>query len=341
MAVTFTSQLDNIMFTSSLQRLVINANNGETSISFSIVNGSTTLFSNSYTPDANGNVYIYDLHKLINSYIPEVYDTFTLKANATSASVTFIRCNTLVNIPASDFINNYFLSPCLKARHTSRYRSEYVNILDLSGNDVAVKASASYFLDGKLTTLDFDLETVNGFAQIDVSPSQFVMPSMGKLVFYTVTAGNRQMIYNVINHNPDAVGVKYRNTFNAWDTFYFTGLLASEFENTRSTAIVGGVLTTYNIDTVQWFKANTGPLPYGTEALPYELCRSMEIHMLDLEGNSVGELVITEDEIKSDNAPDTINDFVVTYRFADAFTTKINTPKTVKLFDNSFDGSFN
>lgn len=341
MAVTFISQLDNIMFTSSLQRLVINANNGESNIAFSIVKGSTTLFSNSYTPDANGNVYIYDLHKLINSYIPEVYDTLTLRANATSASVTFIRCNTLVNTSASDFINNYFLSPCLKTRQTSRYRFEYINILDLSGNDVAVKASATYFLNGELSTLDFDLETINGFAQIDVSPSQFVRPAMGKLVFYIISAGNRQMKYNVINHNPDAVGVKYRNTFNAWDTFYFSGLLVSEFEHTRSTAIVGGVLTTYNIDSVQSFKANTGPLPYGTETLPYELCRSMEIHMIDLEGNSVGELVITDDEIKSDNAPDTINDFEVTYRFADSFTTKINTPKSVKLFDNSFDDSFN
>lgn len=337
----FRSQLDNIMFTSSLTTLVINANNGESKIEFSIVKGSTTLFANSYTPDANGNVYIYDLHKLINSYIPDVYDSFTLKANTSSTSVTFIRCNTLVNIPASEFIQKYFLSPCLKARNTSRYRSEYVNILDLSGNDIPVKASAAYFLDGKLTTLDFDLETIQGFAHIDVSPSQFVMPSMGKLVYYIISAGDRQMKYNVVSHNPDVVGVKYRNTFNAWDTFYFTGLLATEFEHTRSTAVVGGRLVAYNIETVQSFKVNTGPLPFGSEVLPYELCRSMELHMLDLEGNSIGELVIIEDEIKSDNAPDSINDFIVTYRFADPFTTKINTPKSVKLFDDTFDGSFN
>ena len=341
MSVTFATQLDNVMFTSSLQTLVINADNGETNILFSIQKDSNLLFSNLYTPDENGNVYIYDLHKLIENNIPDVYDSFMLMTGATKTSVTFIKCNTLVNISASVFIQNYFLSPCLKARHTSLYRVECVNILDLSGRDVAVKASAAYFLDGNLTTLDFDLETINGFANIDVSPSLFVKPEKGKLVFYTISAGNRHLKYNVVNHTPDAVGVKYRNSFNVWDTFYFTGLLATEFQHTRSTAVVGGRLTDYNIDTVQLFKANTGPLPYGSEVLPYELCRSKEINMLDLEGNTIGEIVITDDEIKSDNAPDTINDFIVTYRFADHFSTKINTPKSVKLFDDTFDGSFN
>lgn len=143
------------------------------------------------------------------------------------------------------------------------------------------------------------------------------------------------------NYNPDAVGVVYRNAFNAYDTFYFNGMLASEWEHTRSTAVVGGRLSVYDIKAIQLFKANTGPIPYGCEVLPYELCRSREVALLDADGRITDDIIITDADIKADNAPDTINDFVITYRIADQIGYKINTPKSVKLFDDTFDGSFN
>lgn len=336
--VTISTQIDKVMFTSALKMIVIKATT-ETEVAFSIKQNDDVIFTNKYTPDESGHVYVWDIHTLLNNAIEEVHDSFSFVVANQTVTFVAVRCNILIDKSAKDFVNSHFLSPCFHSRTTAQYRREMVNILALE--EVAVTAKAGYYNDGVLSTEVFELQTVSGFATIDASPSQFINPKNGKLVVYTIIAGEREQSYNMCNYNPDAVGVVYRNAFNAYDTFYFNGLLASEWEDTRSSAVVGGSLMMYDIKTIQLFKANTGPIPYGCEVLPYELCRSREVALLDADGRITDDIVITETDIKSDNAPDTINDFVITYRIADQIGCKINTPKRITLFDDTFDGSFN
>lgn len=338
MAIRFATQIDDVMFTSALKMITIKCDT-ETSVAFTIKQGTTEIFSNTYTPDASGYVYVWDIHTLLNNAIEEVHDSFSFVVANQTVTFVAVRCNILIDKSAKDFVNSHFLSPCFHSRTTAQYRREMVNILALE--EVAVTAKAGYYNDGVLSTEVFELQTVSGFATIDASPSQFINPKKGKLVVYTIIAGEREQSYNMCNYNPDAVGVVYRNAFNVYDTFYFNGMLASEWEHTRSTAIVGGRLSVYDIKSIQLFKANTGPIPYGCEVLPYELCRSREVALLDADGRITDDIVITETDIKSDNAPNTINDFVITYRIADQIGCKINTPKRITLFDDTFDGSFN
>ena len=337
--VTISTQIDKVMFTSALKMIVIKATT-ETEVAFSIKQNDDVIFTNKYTPDESGHVYVWDIHVLLNNAIGEnVHDTFTFAVANNSFTTIAVKCDIIIGESATDFINNHFLSPCFHARPTAPYCREMVNILALE--EVAVTAKAGYYNNGVLSTEVFELQTVSGFATIDASPSQFINPKNGKLVVYTIIAGEREQSYNMCNYNPDAVGVVYRNAFNVYDTFYFNGMLASEWEHTRSTAIVGGRLSVYDIKAIQLFKANTGPIPYGCEVLPYELCRSREVALLDADGRITDDIVITETDIKSDNAPNTINDFVITYRIADQIGCKINTPKRITLFDDTFDGSFN
>lgn len=336
--VTISTQIDKVMFTSALKMIVIKATT-ETEVAFSIKQNDDVIFTNKYTPDESGHVYVWDIHTLLNNAIEEVHDSFSFVVANQTVTFVAVRCNILIDKSAKDFVNSHFLSPCFHSRTTAQYRREMVNILALE--EVAVTAKAGYYNDGVLSTEVFELQTVSGFATIDASPSQFINPKNGKLVVYTIIAGEREQSYNMCNYNPDAVGVVYRNAFNVYDTFYFNGMLASEWEHTRSTAIVGGRLSVYDIKAIQLFKANTGPIPYGCEVLPYELCRSREVALLDADGRITDDIVITETDIKSDNAPNTINDFVITYRIADQIGYKINTPKRVTLFDDTFDGSFN
>lgn len=338
MAIRFATQIDDVMFTSALKMITIKCDT-ETSVAFTIKQGTTEIFSNTYTPDASGYVYVWDIHTLLNNAIEEVHDSFSFVVANQTVTFVAVRCNILIDKSAKDFVNSHFLSPCFHSRTTAQYRREMVNILALE--EVAVTAKAGYYNNGVLSTEVFELQTVSGFATIDASPSQFINPKNGKLVVYTIIAGEREQSYNMCNYNPDAVGVAYRNAFNVYDTFYFNGMLASEWEHTRSTAIVGGRLSVYDIKAIQMFKANTGPIPYGCEVLPYELCRSREVALLDADGRITDDIVITETDIKSDNAPNTINDFVITYRIADQIGCKINTPKRITLFDDTFDGSFN
>lgn len=343
MALSFYTTLDDVMFSSELSRLILAADGGETSASFTLISGTGELFSNTYTPDENGRIYIYDLNKIIDDAITEVHGEFTFTVGTVTKTITVVRCNTRVDIGAADFVNSHFLTPCQHARATSRYRRELLTLLSLADEAVEVTATAYYYTEGatSLAKAVKTLASVSGAATIDVSPAQFINEALGRLVGYTVNAGNRSQRYDVVSHNPDAVGVIYRNSFHAWDTFHFGGMLATEWEHTRSSAVVGGRLRAYDIEQIQLFKAYTGPIPYGNEVLPYELCRSMELYQLEASGDIGDEIIVTEAEIKSDNAPDTINDFIVTYRLADSFTTKIRTPKAVNLFDHTFDETFN
>lgn len=337
--VTISTQIDKVMFTSALKMIVIKATT-ETEVAFSIKQNDDVIFTNKYTPDESGHVYVWDIHVLLNNAIGEnVHDTFTFAVANNSFTTIAVKCDIIIGEAATDFINNHFLSPCFHARQTAPYCREMVNILALE--EVAVTATAAYYKDEVLSTETIALQSVSGFATIDVSPSLFIAPQKGKLVSYTITAGERNQTYTMQSHNPDAVGVAYRNAFNVYDTFYFNGMLASEWEHTRSTAIVGGRLSVYDIKAIQLFKANTGPIPYGCEVLPYELCRSREVALLDADGRITDDIIITDADIKADNAPDTINDFIITYRIADQIGYKVNTPKSVKLFDDTFDGSFN
>lgn len=336
MAISFAS-LNDIEFSSNFQLLTIIAD-GQSSVTFSLSTNGTVIFANTYTPNANGYVYIYDLHKLLDEAIDQAHASFTFKVGQTSKDVTVIRCNTLVDIPASDFINKYFLSPLMATRRTSRYRKECLSLI--ADTSTSIDAFVTYYKNGSLNTITKHLDDVTGFATIDASPSRFFNEQEGQLVSYRITAGPRSQDFDVVTYNPDAVSVIYRNSFHVFDTFHFNGLIATEFEHTRSNAVVGGQLVNYDIKQTKLFKANTGVIPFGMEVLPYEVCRSMELYLL--EDDSFGdEIVITDAEIKSDNAPDTINDFTITYRRANSFTTKIKTPKAVKLFDSTFDGTFN
>lgn len=339
MAINFVTQIDDVMFSSALRTLEISAGE-ETAVTFTIMQGEQVLFANTYTPATAGTVKVYDINKILEDHIPESHAIFSFVVADDTKECVVIRANTLVDIGAKEFIDNYFLSPCLTVRNTSRYRKECLSLLSLSADAVTVEAEATYYKDGLFSTAEIQLQDVTGFATIDVSPSLFINPSRGKLVYYTVKAGSRLKRYEIVNHIPDAVGVIYRNSFNAWDTFYFTGLLASEIEHKRTNAVVGGRLIAYDVEEIKKFKANTGPIRYGCESLPEELCRSLSTFLIDLEGNSGDEIVITEAELKNDNAPDTIADFVVTYRLADTITSIIRTPHKINIFDSSFDETF-
>lgn len=336
MAISFDA-LNDIEFSSNLQLLTIIAE-GQASVSFSISTNGTSIFSNTYIPNANGYIFVYDLHKIIDEAISQSHATFSFKAGSISKNVTVIRCNTLVDIPAAEFIQKHFLTPLMSTRRTSLYRKECLSLI--AGTTTSVDALVTYFKNGVLNTIAKHLTDVTDFSTIDVSPSLFFDEHEGQLVSYRIIAGKRTQDYDVVPNNPDAVSVIYRNSFHTFDTFHFNGLLATEFEHTRSNAVVGGRLMTYDIKQTKLYKANTGVIPYGMSVLPYELCRSMEIYLLE-EDSFGDEIVIADAECKSDNAPDTLEDFTITYRRADSFTTKIKTPNPVKLFDSSFDGTFN
>ena len=323
------------MFSSALRVIAISSN---TTVVFNISCNDTVLFSNIYTPDESNNVYVYNIDKIICDAITGTHASFVFSVGGVEKNVLVVRCNTLVDIPASEFIKKHFLTPLMSTRSTSFYRKECLSLI--AETSTSVDALVTYFKNGELNTITKHLTDVTNFSTIDVSPSLFLDEHKGQLVHYCIKAGQRTQEYDVVPNNPDAISVIYRNSFHAFDTFHFNGLITTEFEHTRSNAVVGGRLMPYDIKQTQLFKANTGVIPSGMEVLPYELCRSMEIYLL--EDDTFGdEITITDVEIKHENAPNTLADFAITYRRADSFTTKIKTPKPVKLFDSSFDGSFN
>ena len=74
-------------------------------------------------------------------------------------------------------------------------------------------------------------------------------------------------------------------------------------------------------------------------SLIYDLTRSHKVGIFD--NNEYRDIVITETDVKTDNADDTIADFCITWRYASQFAHRIITPKTTNIFDDTFDATFN
>lgn len=339
MAIRFATQVDNIMFSSAL-RVVAVATEGETSVLFSISHAGIVIFYNTYIPDDSGMVHIYDIDRILDNYITDVHATFTLSVADETLTIVVFKCSTQVDIPATEFVENYFLTPHTR-KTTTLYRDEGLSIYNPTDEAVDVIATCDYYNNGEMSQQTQTVGSApSGLSAFEVSPALFVSPKLGQLMGYTITAGNRVKTFDVRRHKPDAVGVAYKNAFGVWEHFYFEGLLQTEMDYTRAHAVIGGRLVPYDVQEVQSFKANTGPIPWGEEIYVYDLCRSLSVNLLNPQGTSE-EIVVTDSEVKSNNAQDAISDFVVTFRRADRLTSKITTPKSVELFDDTFDDTFN
>ncbi|MBQ7989339.1 MAG: hypothetical protein IJ253_12685 [Bacteroidaceae bacterium] len=245
-----------------------------------------------------------------------------------------------VGVDASDFYNKHFLSILLGAKVTAMGRLEYLHFY---GSEAA--SCLAYYADG--TTQTFTPQVTGGnsrYTQLDVSPDNFAIT--GKvLTSYIVTAGDRSQQYDIDLEQPDCAPILlFDNSFGVQELLYCTGTHKVSPEYKRQSARIGGLLRNYDIEETRTFMADTGILTTAMANWADELFRSREIFLVNVYNGvpQVGkEIVITDSKSEFTNDDAEMPRFTFTYQYAQRIHNVVDLNREGRIFDNTFDNTFN
>lgn len=313
----------------------------DASMEFSIMQGTSKIFSQIYFPDEDNQVIIHDLDKFLEAHISEFCADFRFLLDGNDmGEVTVITCNAAVEERAYTFYKDFFFTPSMGERDTAAGRYETVSAL--TDAETAVEAICTYrAADGTVSTKKVALPPVTGVSTINVSPARFEDADSGTLVAYTVQCGNRKARYRVLAAAPEVdPAIIFRNCFGCWETIHLTGAKEVSPSYTRSAALIEGQVRNYDIAEVMSFKAHTGPLRPGMVPVALDLARAKDVFLLNADGTAGARLTITDVDVKHTNEDNSIPDFQFTYRRADRRSAMLAVVRPPKLFDDTFDKTY-
>ena len=352
MSVICISSIRNIMFSYEFQFLEFSADCESAGISLSD-SGGNVFFQGSYVPDETGTITLYDINEIVDSFIGNATKAdIRLKCTdlasglVYSYSTTVLRSSVAYNITASDFLSSHFLTSSDDIRYTSANRYEYLNLFttihEAVTADVIGLDSGGDILRQSYTIVPVGSYLPNDVLGVDVSPAQFLgdYSDFSQILEYTVRCGNRKQRYIVKPDETSDPAIAYRNRFNVSDTYYFSGTKESDPQIDRSQARINGQYLTYDVKEVMQFKAMTGIAVPGMEEYLHDIARSPEVRLLDSSGAMRDLLTVMDCDLKAVNDDNALNRFTVTYRHADKVSAKSFAPVTTRIFDNSFDKSY-
>lgn len=331
-------------FSSALASLVFTTD--QDSAFFTLMCGGKEVLSESYVPDADGEIAINDLQGLIEPYlssnlIEKCSYLISDGVSERSRDFTVQYCAAESSMPANEFMSRYFLSTLMGEKTTALGRKEFVHLV--TQESCSLVAYCTYYSPSEgLSTDSFTVKQItdlNKVVTVEVSPELFIKENE-ELVNYAVQAGSRYQKFVVDSSCPDAAPVLlFTNSFGCQETVYCTGTHALEPEYIRSTAYMNGMYRNYRIEENKVFKANTGVLTHDMALWLDDLFRSKEIYLLD--GSTVGkEITITESESKRSNDLDNLPFFTFDYRYAQRNHNILQLPRAGRVFDNTFDYTF-
>lgn len=313
-------------------------------VSFSITNSGGTLLSGTYTPVA-GAVHIYHLARLLRPLIDGVTAVFTFTAGSTSKSVHVVQSGVTVSETAATFLPSFFLSAVMTERDTSLERKELLTLIPVEQSLPTVQAVCSYW-DGDAVVTDTKTITTTGMTantpfEIDVSAAQFVDTTFGTLVAYSIVAGERTMRFRVTSLPTAEWAMLFHNTFGAWEPIYFAGMTEDAPEYTRETSMVNGAMKLYNLEETASFKSWTGPLRPSGVALARDLAHCIKTVCLLERGLATDVVVISNVDVKHTSADNDVADFTFTWRRSSMWSVMLKAVRPPKLFDDTFDETYN
>ena len=261
-----------------------------------------------------------------------------INASVIYCCVDFQTSNVQVNV--SDFCDNHFLSILLGPKISAPGRLEFLHYL--STDDASVIAEYS---DGTKAT--FVPPTVQGnekYTTIDVSPSRFV--SEGKtLVRVTAIAGKRTQEFDMDPEQPDAAPILlFVNSFGVEELLYCTGKHQVSPSYTRTTAWVNGNLKNIKIEEKRKFSADTGYLNVAMQNWADELFRSDDVRLVNIykgEPQVGKEVTLSDSKSEVSNADDDMAKFTFDYQYSQANHNVVEINRAGRIFDNTFDNTFN
>lgn len=309
-------------------------------VSISDASGNALLSAN-YMP-VNGVVRVYNLARLLRPLIT-VIGGFTFTVGNDHKLVHVVQGGIAVSEPANAFLPSFFLSTVMTERDTSLERKEALSLIPIELTMPTVQAVCNYWNGETVVTVNKPVTAeliANTLCELDVSASHFVDSAIGELVAYCIVAGERTMRYRVTSLPTADYAMLMRNNFGAWEAFYFAGMTEESPEYIRETAMVNGAMKVYNLEETANFKSWTGPLRPSGVNLARDLARNRDIFLLE-RGVATDAVVITAVDVKHTSADNDIADFTFTWRRSALWSAKLKTARPPKLFDETFDETYN
>lgn len=327
--------LRNVEFCSMLPDLLISASD-KTLVEVKIDN--ETVFSEYMWP-VDGRIILKDLRGLVEPYC-DARQTATLEVNGESATVVCCHAD-FGEVTAENYLSSHFLSILRGKKITALGRLE---ILPVQGTGASASCIATYS-DG--TTQTFSVSTYlvqSHFTEYDASPSNFV--TAGKtLLSYVISVGNRTQDYELDLKQPDCAPILiFENSFGVEEVVYCTGIHKVATSYKRSSAYIDRHQRNYRIDETRAFKADTGPLNTAMANWLDDLFRSKYVRVANLYNGRVvpgKEVLITESKSDYSNDDAEIPRFTFTYQYAQRNHNVVQLQRAGRIFDNTFDNTFN
>lgn len=331
-------------FSTELEKLVITGATDVVTVAFRNTKGDT-VYQAELTPDSVGCIIVYDLRSLFEAEIEEVFAHFYMDINgAEVCNFAIFKSCVALSESAVTFLPDFFLSTIAQKKTTSVRRETLSFYTDES---CSVYALATFFFEGEIISKKYDILSSDDVAPgvittIDVSSQKFLNPTLGQLVNYVVRAGNRAFSFEVDETLPTAEhSVLFKNAFDCWETMYLTGTSETNYDIKRYLAYIDGRYRAYDMDDVEIFKTDSGVLPDNMLAIGKDLARSRNVWLMDKLGNPDDEIVLTDCNIKYTDDDDALPSFEYTYRRSSLISAFCRTVRPPKLFDSTFDQTFN
>lgn len=299
-----------------------------------------------------GKITFSDLSELVQPYVQRrliayLAITITEEFNNDDATETATMDATVVYCAADfgisnaeSFLEEHYLSIFDGDRVTAMGRLEYLHFI---GGDTPT-ATAEYS-DGSTMSFSVEVASSNGnFKTVDASPGQFA--TEGKLLCaYTIEAGARAQRFVIDFNRPDCAPILlFENSFGCDELVYCTGTHTVSPEFNRESAYINKVKKNYKIEENREFKADTGVLTFPTANWLDDLFRSKNVRIVNFYNSEpvVGkEVIITESKSEYTNDIDSLPRFTFTYTYAQRNHNVVDLRRGGRIFDNTFDMTFN
>ena len=329
-------------FTSGMPDVTIAGTDGTPQLVTVTCDGEQLLQENLWP--ASGLITLVDLGELLEPYArKQLVSSVEISAGEVTATFQVLYAMVDVGIDAQEFYEGFFLSILMGTKVTARGRRE---LLWYYGEDTA--AVTAEYSDG--STAEFEPAVIGAsdtYTCIDVSPDAFITVDK-QLVAYTAQAGNRRQRFEMDFTDPDCAPIlEFYNSFGVWEYIYCTGTHQVSPDFKRSSTRIGGLLKNYRIEETRTFKADTGFLNTAMANWADDLFRSDEVYVVNVidgevtDSNGGKEVVITDSKSENKNEPDYMPRFTFSYQYAQRIHNVLQMDRVGRIFDNTFDHTFN
>lgn len=355
---TLISQPSAICFSSDIEDIVFGTTdeNGVLVLSVGLPSGGNTvnLLEETMYPSIDGSIVISDISSLVEPYARErlmivMRCSFTDGAGTCNIQDVFIYYSMAdVGTSFSDFNSNHFLTILNGEKLTAMGREE--RLYAYSSSPATVIADVQ-LANGQFNTLSAQMNAVNtmtgnvmGLSQYDVSPSRIadlLALTGARLLGYTIEVDSRRQNFRCVEDQvPPAPSLVFVNSFGCEEFIHCVGKHKKDSKYERKSARIKSRLKNYRVTEDRQFTANTGWLNEAMADWADDLFRSEEV-FLWVDGQRGREVVVSDSKSEITNEDDNMPAFEFTYTYAQRIHNVMQSGRVGRIFDNTFDRTFN